>query len=277
MICKKCGRKYEDDMPNCLWCNAPNDNVSENPSVEPEAVTAESIPAESAFTQEEPENVQRGRSAIAWLKFVIIFSFIVIPFGEFSLAVFEPNMNLAKGEIPQAMDFAPLIVGLFYLFLFFILCLTILIALFKCCKWLYISIQTLRKFTSTTFSPIAAVFCTLIPWGNGIFDYFIFKDILARQEHALKSRNAKFTSVKPGLLKWILILAILSLITSFFYDLYKSTICKLLGLLLSLPACWLYIKTMKAMIENEKNLLTIQERDLLDRKVDEILKQREKS
>ena len=25
MICKKCGREYEDDMPTCLWCDAPND------------------------------------------------------------------------------------------------------------------------------------------------------------------------------------------------------------------------------------------------------------
>ena len=26
MICKKCGREYEDDMPKCLWCDAPNDS-----------------------------------------------------------------------------------------------------------------------------------------------------------------------------------------------------------------------------------------------------------
>ncbi|WP_295096730.1 hypothetical protein [uncultured Fibrobacter sp.] len=23
-VCKKCGEKYEDDMPRCLWCDAPN-------------------------------------------------------------------------------------------------------------------------------------------------------------------------------------------------------------------------------------------------------------
>ena len=26
MICKKCGREYEDDMLKCLWCDAPNDH-----------------------------------------------------------------------------------------------------------------------------------------------------------------------------------------------------------------------------------------------------------
>ena len=25
MICKKCGQEYPDDMLNCLWCDAPND------------------------------------------------------------------------------------------------------------------------------------------------------------------------------------------------------------------------------------------------------------
>ena len=24
IVCKKCGEKYEDDMPRCLWCDAPN-------------------------------------------------------------------------------------------------------------------------------------------------------------------------------------------------------------------------------------------------------------
>ena len=26
MICKKCGREYEDDMLKCLWCDTPNNN-----------------------------------------------------------------------------------------------------------------------------------------------------------------------------------------------------------------------------------------------------------
>ena len=26
IVCKKCGGKYEDDMPRCLWCDAPNPN-----------------------------------------------------------------------------------------------------------------------------------------------------------------------------------------------------------------------------------------------------------
>lgn len=42
MICKKCGREYEDDMPKCLWCDAPNDH-----HVPPEALPREDLSEES--------------------------------------------------------------------------------------------------------------------------------------------------------------------------------------------------------------------------------------
>lgn len=47
IVCKKCGEKYEDDMPRCLWCDAPNPEhplnkvkvsapVAEQPIAEPQ-------------------------------------------------------------------------------------------------------------------------------------------------------------------------------------------------------------------------------------------------
>ena len=50
MICPKCKRKYEDDMPKCLWCDAPNPNyVAEDtpenesePEIKPETPKNES-------------------------------------------------------------------------------------------------------------------------------------------------------------------------------------------------------------------------------------------
>ena len=56
IVCKKCGEKYEDDMPRCLWCDAPNPEhplnkvkvsapVAEQPIAEPIApTTAEPAP-----------------------------------------------------------------------------------------------------------------------------------------------------------------------------------------------------------------------------------------
>lgn len=49
MICPKCKRKYEDDMPKCLWCDAPNPNYGAEDSPEnetkPESPKHENKPA----------------------------------------------------------------------------------------------------------------------------------------------------------------------------------------------------------------------------------------
>ena len=209
---------------------------------------------EEISTQEEPENIQRGRSAIVWLKILIIFAFILGLFSEYIIVIFKPYMNLTNGETPPAMDFTSAIAILSYTFLLLIFGIVMFIAIFKFCKWMYISIKTLRKFSSTEFSPIAAVICTLIPWVSGIFDYFIFKDILARQENVLKTHNTKFVAPKPGQLKWILILTILILFPSIFSEFF---VCRLINLLLIFPICLLYIKSMNVMIENEKTLYSL--------------------
>ena len=162
---------------------------------------------------------------------------------------------------------------LFYLFLVFVFCCVLLVAAFKSCRWLYNTVKMLRKFTTTTFSPIAAAICTLIPGFCGIFDYYIFKDILNRQEKMLAQRKAKFVAPAPGILKWILMLSVVSLIPSVGYE---QIALRMLSLALIVSAAVVYIKVMTVIIENEKTLSIIRERELLERKVDEILAQREK-
>ncbi|MBR3070294.1 hypothetical protein [Fibrobacter sp.] len=209
---------------------------------------------EEISTQEEPENILRGRSAIVWLKIFIVFAFIIGLFTEYIIVIFRPYMNLTSADAIPPMEFSSAIAFLCYLFLLLIFGIVMCISLFKFCKWMYISIKTVRNSTPTKFSPIVAVICTLIPWVCGIFDYFIFKDILARQEDVIKSHNAKFEALKPGVLKWILILTILSLVPSIIGDFF---VCRLISLLLMFPICLLYIKSMNAIIENEKTLYSL--------------------
>lgn len=50
MICPKCKRKYEDDMPKCLWCDAPNPNYGTEDAPEPEPTSTpepKKIPVEA--------------------------------------------------------------------------------------------------------------------------------------------------------------------------------------------------------------------------------------
>ncbi|MBQ2560070.1 MAG: hypothetical protein II565_05750, partial [Fibrobacter sp.] len=71
MICKKCGREYEDDMPKCLWCDAPNDN-----KVDPSATNpADGTDPEDAAP---PECEARGKRAEYWLKAFFFTSLVMI-------------------------------------------------------------------------------------------------------------------------------------------------------------------------------------------------------
>ena len=57
IVCKKCGGKYEDDMPQCLWCDAPNPELSLNRGKEPAATVTTEVrdtDAKSCETSPEP-------------------------------------------------------------------------------------------------------------------------------------------------------------------------------------------------------------------------------
>jgi hypothetical protein len=269
MICKKCGREYDDDMPKCLWCSAPN----EGPDNAPETETQTSDEQQSAFNQEEPENVVRGKSAILWTKIFIVLGVTVGLFSEYAFIVLKPYMEVAASKAAEQppMAFGNAIAFLFYLFLLFVFCCVLLVAAFKACRWIYNTVKTLRKFTRTTFSPVAAAICTLIPVICGIFDYFIFKDILDRQKKTLALQKAKFVAPRPGMLKWILILSVIGVIPAIGYELVAL---RMISLAILVSAGVVYIKVMEAIIENENTLSIIRERELLERKVDEILTQR---
>lgn len=275
MICKKCGREYEDDMTKCLWCGEPNEGPDKATEIQSSA--AELVEnRQSAFDVDEPENVVRGKSAILWTKITIVLGVIIGLFSEFAIIVVKPYMEVAanKAAIQPTMALGTAFAFLFYLFLVFVFCCVLLVTTFKACRWLYNTVKTLRKFTATTFSPIAAAICTLIPILCGIFDYFIFKDILDRQEKALAQRKASFAAPRPGMLKWIIMLSIVGIIPTIGYD---QIALRMISLAIMVSAGVVYIKVMSLIIENEKTLSIIHEREILERKVDEILAQRENS
>ena len=68
MICPKCGRKYEDDMPQCLWCDAPNPKMKKQPEPKPaleptkefELEPVQKIPADSKHSQVQMTSVRNS-------------------------------------------------------------------------------------------------------------------------------------------------------------------------------------------------------------------------
>ena len=146
-----------------------------------------------------------------------------------------------------------------------------LVVIYKFCKWLYHSIKFLRKYTSTQFSPGAAVFCTMIPWICGFLDYFIFKDILAKQEKVLTAKGEKFTPLDKKILTSIPILTALIFIPTLLSNIASARIASIVLFAFCVGA---YIRAISAIIENEKSLHAMREREIVDRKVDEIMRQR---
>lgn len=103
MICPKCGDKYEDDMPCCLWCDAPNPNYGQEvKSQEQKAVSVlehqENIDG-FAFIENPDDLDLRGESegcvefkitnserikAVLWMLFCLVY-FVIGLVGFFTL------------------------------------------------------------------------------------------------------------------------------------------------------------------------------------------------
>ena len=82
MICPKCKRKYEDDMPKCLWCDAPNPNygAEDTPENETEPEIKPEIKAETPKPETEPakglshHNSKEPGLKIFWLALLLGFT-----------------------------------------------------------------------------------------------------------------------------------------------------------------------------------------------------------
>ena len=65
MICKKCGRKFDDDMPKCLWCDAPNPKYSAEDAPEPPKESKQDSKKESKITRKPEKEAKRHAEAPA--------------------------------------------------------------------------------------------------------------------------------------------------------------------------------------------------------------------
>ena len=52
IVCKNCGEKYEDDMPRCLWCDAPNPEYPQSNTKESTSSTTEAAPIQTPAAPE---------------------------------------------------------------------------------------------------------------------------------------------------------------------------------------------------------------------------------
>ena len=200
MICKKCGREYEDDMPKCLWCDAPNDSKVDSSGTNP----ADGTDPEDAAP---PECEARGKRAEYWLKAFFFTSLVMIILPITAIYWKSTNGPLDINLLGIIVGFwvwlvplyisalSPVLVMLWPVIALatFASCIFLVISLCKCvyhyCGWLHFSETEQSHFSKMRFSPDVAVIRTIIPVIGPVFQYFIFNDLLARQKEVLERNH----------------------------------------------------------------------------------------
>ena len=235
MICPKCKRKYEDDMPKCLWCDAPNPNYGaedtpENesePEIKPETPKPESPKHENKPAAEPTKGHSHHKSKEPGLK---IF-WLALLLGFTGLHCTNSGRTL-RGALYLVFG------GLFYkmVYLFFrhngitipaavcavaFVCSTVIVFLFLKDVWKislgkYRNRKTGKKYESKSWMPALALIFTIshvvmlnyngyttyeIVWNNG--ERITAKMKLAVEDYMLAQKNYFEQSGKIGDVKEI--------------------------------------------------------------------------
>ena len=274
MICKKCGREYEDDMPNCLWCDAPNERLysqGEKESASADSEIQQEANQESHKKLVDPEleqdfdnNVRRGKSAISWTKFqmvlnVIFFFVEVKTFGAFQN--YQVGTTVSE-EFKSAL-------GTIFLFLLFT-SIPFCVFIGKNWLWIYHAQKAQSKFTEPFFSPWGATLCYFIP----VVNYFVFKDLFKNQYDTMKSMGIKAQAVPNKLLTWFLLFNIATPIFNYICLRNFNTPVLFISTVLWFILTILYIKFIRIATANEQAMHDLLNNNRINKKVEEIIAQR---
>jgi len=240
MICKKCGREYDDDMPKCLWCDAPNEDY-----VSPSEIYTNNAAKQICNAQENGlcECEILAKSAICWLKISFIPFLLIYILGIEFLFKFTLFSLFFLWFLP------PLI------FIYYSLCK----AIYKCCAWLYFVEKHQHHFFKTNFLPWQAVFCALAPFVFPFVHCYIFRDLLAQQKNVLEKNKLKYSKLPRWVYPAVLVSGIAIQIGFYIVNFtqmqdvfFSETI--ILGSLLCFILYASYIKVIKVITANVSTL-----------------------
>ena len=271
MICKKCGREYEDDMPKCLWCDAPKD--CEPTPTELYCDSYKDSPEKLVDPKLEKsllDNLYRGKSVISWTKFTIVLNILLL---LVEIKTFEPinaGIEGPKVNIPLSNEFflAGFILIGFLLFIAIPTC----VYTWKNWVWIYHAQKTQGSFTETFFAPWGAVLCYFIP----VVNYFIFKDLLKSQNKTLTILSGNAKPIPSKMLNGYLAINIIMPICNFvsFYNNNEVTYL-LLGDISWVIFIICNLKLIRAAMNNERELHTLLYNNEVNHKAEELIAQRD--
>ena len=271
MICKKCGREYEDDMPKCLWCDAPNDN-----KVDPSGTN----PADGTDPEETVHLTEceiSSKKAQRWLFFFFLSLLTTIAIAWFFSLFFSHLLDngfldffakwLLLGSIALVAIIEIPVFIIFYLPFFgppFFSIISFCIAIYKCSKWQFHAEKELNRYSEVKLVPwkdiVGMLILPLFPFTH----FFIFRKLLARQKETLGKNNLESAApprwVLPGIFGGGIAV----------YVSFLLMLCDGSALNHTAVACFIafsiilfasYIKTIRAITANTRALLSPPETD----------------
>lgn len=242
------------------------------------------------------DNTKRANRVLFWMKVVIVLLF-VLWFIPLSLFVFGSLAILTEFDFVQSIMRSTsgfwYLVGILMIILRMFWIFALLGAIFVFCirylSWLYRAVSNLRLLTTTSFSPVVAVLLTCIPFFGYFLNYFIFSDMVKRQERYMEQHGVlKERFPKEILNVWFI--ASLVLLILVFVDPDQLGLWKIVytmidydasgafnfgekTLILIIPI--LYIKSFSAYIKQERELFQFRTEELFNKHVDEVIRERE--
>ncbi|MBQ3720183.1 MAG: hypothetical protein II850_04215 [Fibrobacter sp.] len=211
MICKKCGREYDDDMPKCLWCDAPNDSKVNSSGTNP----ADGTDPEETVHLTECEI--SSKKAQRWLFFFFLSLLTTIAIAWFFSLFFSHLLDngfldffakwLLLGSIALVAIIGIPVFIIFFLPFFgppFFSIISFCIAIYKCSKWQFHAEKELNRYSEVKLVPWKDIAGMLILPLFPFTHFFIFRKLFARQKETLGKNNLESATpprwVLPGIL-----------------------------------------------------------------------------
>lgn len=216
------------------------------------------------------DNTKRGERTLFWMKTIFVI-FIFYFFWSSPINAIFPGAN-------DNTVTASVLVRIFFGAVFSLGTLFSLIAFFVCfVSWLHRAMANLRIISVTDFSPVGAVILTCIPFVGFILHFWIFDDMVERQEDCMQERGIlKKKFPKKFLIAWVLSsIACLVMMFVGIGNSMNSTVRGMIENILTVVSIGLYIQCFTFYIAQERELFKVHTEMLFRKRVDEIIRERE--
>jgi len=214
------------------------------------------------------DNSERGKRVIFWTRLFYVASVLC----NIVLVAFAVGRLYANSGSIEQVQFK--LLGLFIVLLLMFLAGGVIACIYivNWVLWLYGEEKNIRKLGKSGFSPFGAALLSSIPLIGRLIDYWIFRDILARQEAALRSYGKEPSPIPRRELVIFLVSSFALVVFHAMLDVWWGY--AVIAAIFCVIARYLLV-VMERIVEQGGMLYRLHEEFVLRAKVDEVLRERE--